>query len=101
MTLCRGLGPDIWPIASSSRHNRGLDLTQTWNGVTLDYRVDFAGEETISAAWFQAADDKAAFMRALALYKARAVGKGFTLWERNRLVYAEPAEAASLVPTAG
>jgi hypothetical protein len=56
----------------------------------LDYRVDFLGEETVSAAWFQAADDGAAFTRALVLFQARVAATGFTLWERNRLVHAGP-----------
>jgi hypothetical protein len=62
----------------------------------LDYRVDFLGEGQNSSAWFKAADDSEAFKRALALYRARAVLKGFQLWQRARLVYREPATAKTV-----
>lgn len=58
----------------------------------MDYRVDFLGEDQISAAWFTATDDAAALKAAMNLYNARAVFRGFELWERSRLVYTAPAQ---------
>lgn len=62
----------------------------------MDYRVDFLGENQASAAWFRADNDREAFNKALGLYKARALSKGFELWERGRLVYGEPSQDAGL-----